>query len=201
MRIHDLTHVLGPATLMYPGDPPFRTTEVAGYADHGYRVSEIQLGTHAGTHVDAPAHFIPGGLAVDELPLAALIGPARVADVDRALPVARGERVLLRSGWGHRWGHGGYFDDFPGLPPDLAQSLADAPAALVGMETPSLHPDEDEDLRLHRLLLEAGVLILENLANLEFLPDHVDLVALPMPFQGQDAAPCRVVALEREPNA
>jgi len=199
MRVHDLTRVLSPATPVYPGDPAVRFYGHAHYADHGYRVSEVRLGTHAGTHVDAPSHFLPGGAAVDSLPLEALIGLARVLEVAGEAPVvSAGERILVRSDWGLRWGARDYFTLFPPLPPRLLEQILSAPAALVGVDTPSLHPEPVEDARLHRLLLEAGVVILENLANLEQLPESVFLAALPLPLHGLDGSPCRAVAMDPE---
>jgi arylformamidase len=199
MRVHDLTRTLEPATPVYPGDPEIRFRVHSDYPEHGYRVTEVVTGTHAGTHLDAPAHFLPGGATVDQLPLEALAGPARVAMLEGPVPeVAPGERLLLRSGWGARWGSAGYFSGFPGLPAALAEKIASAPAALVGLETPSLHPDGEEDARLHRLLLGAGVIVVENLAHLEKLPERIFLAALPLPLQGLDGAPCRVIAIESE---
>lgn len=197
MRIHDLTRPLGPGMPVYPGDPPVCFRSHASLEADGYRVTEVGIGTHAGTHVDAPAHFLPQGATVDRLPLEKLVGPVRVLDgEDDALNVAPGDRLLFRSGWSAHWERDDYFARFPTLPGALVERIAGAPAALVGLETPSLHPDAEEDARRHRLLLEAGVVILENLVGLEALPENVYLIALPLPLVGADGTPCRVVALE-----
>src|SRR5215212_6462033 len=108
MRIVDISLPLGPATPIYPGDPPVlqeRLSEARG--GDSYALSRLTLGSHAGTHVDPPAHFIPGAATAERLPLAACIGPAIVLDVHgdglvapgelAALP-ERTERVLLRTG-------------------------------------------------------------------------------------------------------
>src|SRR4051812_39905123 len=117
MRVHDLTRVLSPATPIYPGDPAVRFYGHSHYADQGYRVSEVRLGTHAGTHVDAPSHFLPDGAPVDALSLEALVGPARVMELgSETAPLARGDRILVRSEWGLRWGARDYFTRFPPLP-------------------------------------------------------------------------------------
>lgn len=196
MPVLDLTRPLETGMPVYPGDPEVRFAPHAGYHQHGYCVHSLALGTHAGTHLDAPAHFLPGGATVDRLPLSALAGPARVVELAAAgadfLP---GERILVRSGWGARWGREEYFREFPGLPAPLAEALAAAPVALVGLETPSLHPDPEEDARLHRLLLGAGVVVVENLANLEHAPARCYLCALPLPLRGLDGSPCRVIAV------
>jgi arylformamidase len=194
--MYDLTRPLGPDTGVYPGDPPVRFRTHADYAD-GYRVTEVWMGTHAGTHVDAPAHFLPGAVTVDALPLNHLVGPARVIDfASPSCSFGPGERLLVRSGWGARWGQPDYFEAFPGVPAELAERMVSAGIVLLGLETPSLHPDHAEDGRLHRLLLGAGIVIVENLANLDQLPEQVFLTVLPLPLEGLDGAPCRAAAWE-----
>lgn len=202
MQIHDLTHPLSTGLAVYPGDPPVQFAAHARLDPDGYRVSEVRCGTHAGTHLDAPAHFLRDGVTVEQLSLGVLVGPARVVEAaDAAGEIQPGERLLLRTGWSRQWGQAGYFTEFPALPEGLAEQLAAAPAALVGLETPSLHPDPEEDARLHRLVLKAGIVIVENLARLEALPRRVFLAVLPLPLTGLDGSPCRVVALEGRPGA
>lgn len=202
MRIFDLTRPVQPGMPVYPGDPPIHFQPHAALETDGYRVTEVRLGTHAGTHLDAPAHFLAGGATADRLPLEKLVGTAWVVDHDEtALRIDAGARVLIRSGWSTHWGEADYFTRFPALSPAMIEELARAPAALIGLETPSLHPDPQEDARRHRLLLEAGVVIVENLTGLEHLPRHVFLAALPLPLVGADGSPCRVVALELVPTA
>lgn len=202
MALIDLTRVMSPGMPVYPGDPTVRFEGFADYDADGFRVTELRLGTHVGTHVDAPAHFLPGGETVDQLPLDALIGAARVVALDEPDPnFAAGERVILRSGWSERWGGADYFSAFPGLSGPLAARLAKAPVALLGLETPSLHPNAEEDARLHRLLLGRGIVIVENLVNVELLPERFHLTVLPLPLRGLDGAPARAVAVTAESTA
>ena len=202
MRIFDLTRPVQPDMPVYPGDPPVRFHPHAALQADGYRVTEISLGTHAGTHLDAPAHFLSEGATVDRLPLEKLVGSAWVVDHDDTeFRITAGARVLIRSGWSARWSEADYFTRFPALSPAMIEELARAPASLIGLETPSLHPDPEEDARYHRLLLEAGVVIVENLVGLERLPRHVFLTALPLPLAGADGSPCRVVAFDLLPTA
>ena len=195
MRIIDLTRPIEPGMPVYPGDPEVEFRSHADYPCDGFRVTALQLGTHAGTHLDAPAHFLPGGGTVDILPLEKLVGPACVIGPDdppRAF--APGERVLLRTGWSRHWREEDYFTEFPGIDEELVRRLAEAPVALLGLETPTLHPNGEVDAALHRLLLQRGVVLVENLVNLDQLPDRFTLAALPLPFRGLDGSPCRVVA-------
>jgi arylformamidase len=196
MRTYDLTRTLQAHMPVYPGDPEVRFEPHADHAEAGYRVTSLRLGTHAGTHLDAPAHFLPEGAGVDALPLGSLVGPARWVEADRFGAVAPGERLLVRSGWSDRWGDPAYFQEFPPFPGGLAARAAAAPAALLGLETPSLHPDAVEDARLHRLLLGAGVVLVENLVLPAELPREFTLVVLPLPLYGLDGSPCRAVALQ-----
>jgi kynurenine formamidase len=195
MRLVDLTRPIEPGMSVYPGDPEVRFHTHSDYAKHGFCVTGLELGTHAGTHLDAPAHFLLDGDTVEALPLEKLVGPARMIDLrDADASFEAGERVLIRSGWGSRWGEADYFSGFPGMPADLAERLAAAPVALVGLETPTFHPDGEEDARLHRLLLERDIVLVENLTNLDVLPERFMLAALPLPLRGLDGSPCRVVA-------
>ncbi len=107
MRFIDITMPLGPGTPVYPGDPPvmLEPLSLPDGAD-GFGLSRLTLGTHAGTHVDPPAHFIPGGATVDALPLDVLIGPALLIETPEGQPVSAAaiaalpatERLLLRTG-------------------------------------------------------------------------------------------------------
>lgn len=195
MRVVDLTRPVEAGMPVYPGDPEVRFQACADYPESGFRVTGLELGTHAGTHLDAPAHFLPSGETVDQISLEKLLGPARVIEIeDQSVSFTPGERVLVRSGWGRHWGEDSYFTAFPAFPAELAERLAAAPVALVGLETPTLHPEHEEDARLHRLLLGRGVVLVENLANLEALPARVALTVLPLPLRGLDGSPCRVVA-------
>jgi arylformamidase len=198
MRIYDLTRTFTEGMPVYPGDPPVRFEPHTRYAADGYRVTQVSMGTHAGTHLDAPAHFLPDGITVDALVLEQLVGPARVVHIGDVTEVQPGERLLIRTGWGGRWGEPEFFKSFPGIPEELARMLAQAPAALLGLETPSLHPDQDVDARLHRELLKAGIVVVENLVGLDRLPERVWLAALPLPLAGLDGSPCRVVAWNLE---
>jgi arylformamidase len=198
MRIfHDLTHPLVPGMPVYPGDPPVAFSPAATIETNGFRVTQVSFGTHAGTHLDAPSHFLAAGSGVEAIPLERLIGPAQVLDLAAMGPAAqfeRGARLLVRTGWSKRWGSDGYFEGFPSLPDWLVEALIEGPVGLVGLETPSIDPNHERDSALHLRLLSAGVVIVENLTRLKALPDQVDLAVLPLRLDGLDGSPCRAVA-------
>src|SRR5690348_1676701 len=139
MRIfHDLTRPMVPGMPVYPGDPQVSFSPSATIKTDGFRVTEVSFGTHAGTHLDAPSHFLAEGGGVDRIPLSTLIGPARVLDVStlsHGFEIGPGARILIRSGWSSHWGCDDYFNAFPPLPSQFIEALAAAPAGLIGLET------------------------------------------------------------------
>lgn len=185
----DVTRPLGPETSVFPGDPRVTLTlALDPRRGDPARVSRLETGTHAGTHVDAPCHLpgLAGG--VDALPLEALMGPAlvvqagraalRAADVNR-LPRSAPRRVLFRGA--------------PILRADAARALARRGFVLVGTDGLSIDPVEDPDLPAHALLLAAGVVIVEALDLSRATPGRYELAALPLLLPGCDGAPARVV--------
>ncbi|HPT97914.1 MAG TPA: cyclase family protein [Armatimonadota bacterium] len=201
-RVIDLTLPIHAGMPVYPGDPEI-TIEPVG--DGTYAVHRVSLGTHAGTHIDAPAHLDPGGAGVDAIPLAACLGPARVVDCtglrqitrealrERAPGLAAGDRLLLRTDWDLLFGKPGYYTEFPGLTLDAARWLAELPIALLGVETPSLSTEEDHGV--HQELLAKGVVVVEGLANLARIPSETCwFAALPLLLPGLDSSPVRAVA-------
>jgi arylformamidase len=185
-QIVDITRPLRDGMEVWPGDPPFVLAPVAKLADgDGAAVSRLSMSTHCGTHVDAPAHVLTGGAGIDAVPLGRLVGPAVVVDLAglAAATIERGDIVLLRTG-----------DPPAYLDAHAADELIGRGVAAVGTDAASIERP-DGDMGVHRLLLSAGVAIIENLRL-----DHVEcgrwwLVCLPLPLQGADAAPARAVLL------
>lgn len=187
----DVTRVLQDGMTGWPGDPPFRLRPVPA-APGACRVSEICTSTHIGTHVDAPLHCFPGGDDVAQIPLERLCGPAilldvagrrevMVEDLDVA-PIHFGDRVLLQTGCG-----------FTAIRTDAAQRLVDRGVVLVGLAAASPDRAEAADLPVHRILLGAGVPIIENLQLDGVEPGRYEIVALPLIIRGAEASPVRVI--------
>lgn len=208
-RVVDLSLPIAPGAPHYPGDPEPAFAAHDRIATSGYAVTRLVLGSHQGTHMDAPAHYLPRGAAIDTVVLARCVGPTEVvdlqhtgegaaitaADLERAVPqIAHGARLILRTGWDRMLGNPAYFTACPSLTVDAARWLAAHELALLGMDMPT--PSAIDSAAVHRVLLEAGVLILEALAHLEQIDaSPFVLVAAPLRLTGVDGSPVRALAL------
>lgn len=209
MPVRDLSHELD-SGLPYPGDPVASVTPNATYADDGYRVAEIACSTHSGTHVDAPAHLLEDGATLGAYDLETFDFDARLVDCTdcaareaiqaERIPETDADLLVFRTGWSRHWGDQEYFDH-PYLSADAASACGDA-GCHVAMDAPSVDPSptanaldsEPDGYPAHRSLLETGSLILENLRNLEGLPERCQVRAYPLPVDA-DGAPVRAVAV------
>lgn len=209
-RIVDLSHPITAAMPVYPGDPEVTFTHTHHIKQGGYNVTQVCIGTHAGTHVDVPSHCTYSEHTVDRLPLDVLVGWAEVLDLGERPPgseitaadldvfadrVSEGARVLLRTGWSMRYGQSGFFTQFPGLTEGAALWLTARGVRLLGVEQPSVHVRRH--LEVHKELLTKKMVLIETMANLhEVTQDRVYLIALPLNLEGLDGAPMRVIAVE-----
>lgn len=207
MRVYDVSVVLNDRAITYPGDPGFRRDiEKSQSQGDPCEVSRFTMGSHSGTHVDAPCHFLAGGLTLDSLPLAAFLGPCVVVDargrafvdasfVTRAVP-ATARRVLFKTDNGRLWREDGFRDDYCYISADGAQELARRRLQIVGWDYLSVERYDDGEAPAHGSLLASGAVILEGL-NLSAVPEgEYFLVALPLAVEGADGSPVRAVLLE-----
>ncbi len=212
VRYLDLTLPIEEGMPVWPGDSGPECEEVRNLEKDGYVLQTIRFSNHLGTHLDAPSHIVKGGLALERIPLETLIGRAVILDftskgkkgkitredlyAHRAV-LRQGARVLLRTGWDRYYGTSSFFLDFPCLTLDAAQDLANAGVALLGMDTPSPSPIDDPDQGIHKTLLDAGMVLVEGLANLHLIRGkECDLIVLSPPFKGFSGSPCRAVAVQ-----
>jgi arylformamidase len=213
----DLTHAISSDTPVFPGDAPVSIEVIEASQEHtgqdqtagrrSLNVGRVAITLHTGTHMDAPFHFFDSGRTIDCVPLDHCIGPAALVDVRgveaggpvdlenvpglrerlRSIP-----KVVLRTDWWKRWGQDGYFTDHPVLTADAAQFLVDSGVHLVGVDMPSV---DLPPFAAHLVLLGNGVLIVENLTNLDAVPaEGFHLTALPLKVMGRDGSPVRAVA-------
>ncbi len=183
----------------------------------GWNATTLRLYSHAGTHVDAPRHFLTDGASLDEQDLRALVGPALVIDLAPARPrqlltpadldrwseaILPGSRLLLRTDWYHRYGTDDYRAALPRISLELARWLVERRVALLGVECPSVADVNNltELTEVHRTLFRGGVVIVEGLANLDRIEKPlVQFVALPLNIVHGDGCPVRAIAIESDP--
>ncbi|MEV7965378.1 cyclase family protein [Sphaerisporangium sp. NPDC088356] len=210
MQLIDLSLPIESDMPHFDGTPPVYVAHSHRLPEAGFRMCTVVLGNHAGTHLDAPAHFLTNGRTVDEVPLERCVGDATVIDLsykrprdpitvadlrDAGLTAVEGCRVLLRTDWDLRFGEPDYFVDYPPLAPEAAEWLAEGGAWLVGLDIPSLHQEHFKNM--HEVMLAADIAIIESLANLRSLTQReVFFSALPLRLSGADGAPVRAVAYD-----
>ena len=193
MKIHDITRPLSPETFVWPGDPAVTYSQ---RVQDGYTVTGICMGSHSGTHIDAPLHVIPGGAGIEAMPLEAAVGPALLRDVlPGPVPALVFEgiglpRVIIRSGWSadepDRYGY---------LQAEDAGILVEAGIVAIGTDAPSIEAPEG-DGAVHRILLAAGVVIIELLDPGDLPGGEYMMIALPISCKGLDGSPARVILIE-----
>jgi kynurenine formamidase len=214
-RVIDLSHPLSHTGLsICVGHPTFTSEQVMSLARDGSNVSRLTLGSHTGTHLDAPLHFIEGAASVSDVDISPLVGPAIVVDVrgkefhgaitwEDIAPQAEGlcseVTLLLCTGWSQHWG-GEEYTKSPHLSIEAAQKILERGVRVVGIDAFNIDGDgpqnSSEANAVHRLLLGNGVLIAENLANVEALLDGsaYSVSLLPLNIRGCDGSPIRAVA-------
>ncbi len=180
-------------------------TDEANWERDRFRLRNLSFSSHQGTHVDAPAHVLERGAFLNEFPLEVFSGPAKIlklgklgskSAITREMiamfdeTINNCERLLFSAQW-----RGDYFEDSPFFTMEAAQWLAaQSQLLLIGFDWPS--PDEfgDEDLPIHKILLNGSLLFIENLTNLETLPPEFHLTAFPLSFHEAEGSPIRAVA-------
>jgi kynurenine formamidase len=225
-RVLDLSYAINDKLVPWPGDARFFEAKVnATIEKNGYFTRSFWMLEHYGTHLDAPAHFPPGKITVDQIPVKQLFGPAVVIDVraesakdaDFQLTAARVEEwekshrripegaiVLLRTGWASRWPDVQKYRNmdtkgvmhFPGFSVEAAKLMIDRKVSGLGCDTLSIDYGVSPDFAVHHLTLGAGLYHLENLSDLSGLPETgAYMVVAPIKLEGGSGGPARVFAL------
>ncbi|HEV8573915.1 MAG TPA: cyclase family protein [Dehalococcoidia bacterium] len=204
MTIYDVSLSLRPGMPTYAGEPgPVLDFQKLIARGDSANVSVLSLGSHTGTHVDAPHHFLDGESTVEEMIPEALIGPACVweqteerhvtaRDLEAGSIPADCKRLLLKTPNSRFWEHDDFHTDFVGLTGEAARWLVDRDFVLVGIDYLSIEEFRAPTHEVHRVLLESGVVIVEGL-DLRRVPEGVyTMVCAPLKVVGAEGAPARV---------
>ena len=203
-KLLDVSVPLAQGLPTYPGNPPFELQALKRIAEGGSsNVSRLVLGTHTGTHVDAPKHFIDDAAGVDALQLDLLIGRTRVIAVDKRGGITADElaaaglrediRVLFKTPNSALWNSGGFHEDYTHLTEGAARYLVDQGVKVVGIDYLSVEQFKKAGAPAHRALLGSGVIIIEGLNLSEADPGMYEMYCLPLRVAGADGAPARVL--------
>ncbi|GGI43789.1 kynurenine formamidase [Agromyces flavus] len=208
--MRDLSHPIADGMMVYPGDPGVHLAPALELERDGAAVTSVRMGSHTGTHVDAPAHTVAGGRTMDAVGLDELVGDALVIRVagleDRAtvgvadlgdLPERVPAIVVLDTGWAAHFGSERALRH-PALSAEAARELVDRGMRVLAVDTLSPDPTDaagTTDFPVHEIVLGADGLIVENLANLDGLPPRVRIGIFPVRL-GTDGAPVRAVAFD-----
>lgn len=198
--------------------PFVEITQLGRHGIENRETRKITLGTHTGTHMDAPRHFFADGATLDDIPLATLIGPAclvnfsHLADLTpvtvemliELLGQTVPERLILRFDWDRHIGTQRYYSHHPYLTPEAAHYLVDKGLILLAMDTPQ--PDNPAhgqkslvDSPIHKIFLSKGVILVEYLCNLAPITQMERMLFVaPLKIAGGDGAPARCFSMDLE---
>jgi arylformamidase len=206
--IYDVTVPISNSMPVWPGDPPVRLSAKSHLSrdkTHTVRLTSIEMGSHTGTHIDAPFHMIDDGKRLHEFPLETLAGKATVFEIPGARALSRAEletlnwngveRVLFKTENSRHWQDGAFFENFVYLDPTGAEFLVERGLRLVGIDYLSIDKFKSESHPSHFVLLKKNIPILEGLNLSAVPPGEYTLIALPLNLQDADGAPARVILM------
>lgn len=210
MRVIDLSWPLTDGMMVFPGEVTASVKKGATINNNGWRTTLFSLSSHTGTHMDAPAHLIPEGKTLDQLPNETFFGFGLVVDVRGCVgrrieladikatssEISGADFLLFRTGWSEKWETEEYMTGFPVLSPLSAEWLSEKKLKGVGFDAISADPVDSASNEVHKILLSNGLVILENLRNLDKVGYRpFCMAALPISLIDQDGGPARVMAV------
>ena len=208
MRYYDISLNLSPETVRWVVAPPLEVHERRRMSrGDDVNATALTVSVHAGTHVDAPLHFVPDGAGIDSVPLERFIGPAVVHHVvaDRfiteahvsSIPLDGATRVLFKTRNSDLLKRRDFEPDFVAFSLGAARALVTRGVRLVGLDYLSV-AHADAQVSVHRAFLDHGVVLLEGIDLSEIAPGRYELICFPLRLRGLDGAPCRAVLRDLE---
>ncbi len=202
---NDVSVPLRNSMVHWPGDPPVSIERVKNmeYGDTA-NLSVISMGTHTGTHIDAPMHFVEQGKSIDDMEIDTVVGMARVIEIEDPESIKpeelikhrirRGERILFKTKNSlHAWHRLRFKEDFVFVSDDAADFLVDCGIRLIGIDYLSVGSFRGGGSYVHKTLLMGGVWILEGLDLSNVMPGRCELICMPLRIVGGDGAPARAI--------
>ena len=209
----DLTHELRSGMTVYPGDPLPSFENYATLEKNGVNLTKLTLGSHTGTHIDAPRHYIRNGNGIDQIPPSKLVGEAYVADLS-SKPIGSGitskdlqdsigkkvavdDIVAVYTGCSDHWDDNSILQDYTYLTKEAAEYLVSRKVRAFGIDFLSVEKFHAPDPVAHKTLLGSGIFIVESLSReiKQFIGKRILLVCMPIKLQNGDGAPSRVIAV------
>lgn len=203
-QYYDISPTVSEHLGVFPGDVRFqRHVSLDTKTGHNITLSDVTTTLHLGAHTDAPVHYHARGVAMHEVDISVYYGPCQVVRVD----VKRGERILphhvkqpitsprVLFYTGSFPNPNEWNSDFSALSPELIESLASQGVVLVGIDTPSVDPEQSKALESHQALFKTGILPLEGIVLSHVPEGRYTLVAMPLFLQDADASPVRAVLI------
>lgn len=204
-RYEDITAAITPQTVVYPGDPSFKTEEIVSIGnDSSFKLDKISMCNHTGTHVDFPAHVIPGGKTSSDYTLEDLIMDGIIievpdnsrsitADFVNEVSFAENRCVLFKTSNSTISKQSPFTENYVYIEPDAAKLLLSKKVKAVGIDYISVDGVEDESLPVHQILLSNDVLIVENLELQGIEPGECQVYVIPNKIPDMDGLPARVM--------
>lgn len=205
----DISVPISEHTPIFTGDPRYSRDLAQDMTRGGIcNLSHLDMGAHTGTHIDAPRHFIDGAPTTETIPLEACMGDAWVVDATalsstirasdlEGLTIPGGEtRLLFKTRNSGLWARDGFSSDFLAFGADAAQWLVDRGVRLLAIDYLSIAPFGDA-VDTHRVLLGAGVVVVEGTDLRAVGPGPYELLCLPLRLVGSDGSPARALLRPR----
>lgn len=208
--IYDVSVPIVNSMPVWPSDPPVNLTPQSHPSkdkSHTVRITRIEMGSHTGTHIDAPWHMVDGGRRLNQIPIETLIGPTTVVEIPGRRSIARADlekltltgvkRILFKTDNSQHWNDGKFYEQFVYLEPEGAEYLVERDIKLVGIDYLSIDEFKSVEHPTHFVLLRRNVVIIEGLNLSRVAPGPYHMIALPLNLQDVDGAPTRVVLVDR----
>jgi len=205
LHIIDISIGIKENMITYPGDAKFKTKPVCTIAHSGCNMTKLVLGTHTGTHIDAPFHFLSHGASIDKIPLSVFIGKTQVIEIEEDKITADNlkskiksdiKRILFKTKNSNLLKKNQFCKNYTYLTEDGAHFIAKKGIKLVGIDYISIDRFGTPDFSVHKILFEAQICILEGIYLAKVKPDYYTLIALPLKLNCLDGSPVRAVLIK-----